>query len=73
MFVLKGMFLESTQYISKKDNQPVKQAVVYSTGDGQTYRVSGVPNLDQYKSTQQVEFPVEVRVYNGSLFVSYRT
>ena len=68
MFVLKGKFLETTSYYSKKDDKYVKQAVIYSDGDGVTYKLSDY-DTSNLKPFQDVQIPVTVRVYEGNLFI----
>lgn len=68
MFILKGRFLEKTSYFSKKDNKTVEQAVVYSEGDGTTYRLTDF-NPPNIKPFDPVEIPVSVGVYDGKLFL----
>ena len=68
MFILKGHFVEETSYFSKKDNKTVKQAVIYSDGDGVTYKISGV-DTSKLQKFCEVQIPCVVGVYEGKLFV----
>jgi len=68
MFLLKGKYLETTSYFSKKENKTINQAVIYSDGDGVTYKLSDLDTRD-YKPFQSVEIPVTVGVYDGKLFL----
>ncbi len=67
MFILKGRFLEKTHF-TNKNNQIVEQAVIYSEGDGTTFKISGV-NCNSFKPYDPVEIPVSVGVYDGRLFL----
>lgn len=68
MFILKGRYLETTSYFSKKDNKTVQQAVIYSEGDGQTYKISGV-DTSKLQPFCEIQIPCVVGVYDGKLFV----
>lgn len=68
MFLLKGKYLETTSYFSKKENKTINQAVIYSEGDGVTYKLSDYDTRD-LKPFQSVEIPVTVGVYDGKLFL----
>lgn len=68
MFILKGHFVEESSYVSKKDNTVVKQAVIYSDGDGVTYKISGIDTSKMQKFAP-VEIPCVVGVYDGKLYV----
>lgn len=68
MFLLKGRYLETTSYVDKKTNETVKQAVIYSEGDGQTYRLSGF-NTANLKPFELVEIPVSVGCYDNKIYL----
>lgn len=68
MFILKGRYLETTSYFSKKENKTVQQAVIYSEGDGQTHKITGL-DTKKLQPFSVVEVPCVVGVYDGKLFV----
>lgn len=68
MFILKGKYLETTSYYSKKDDKHVNQAVIYSDGDGVTYKLSDLDTRD-FKPFQDVQIPVSVGVFDGKLYL----
>lgn len=67
MFVLKGRYLETTSY-KDKEGKDVRQAVIYSEGDGQTYRLTGYNTLN-LKPFDPVEVPVSVGCYDNKIFL----
>lgn len=67
MFVLKGRYLETTSYIDK-EGKTVNQAVIYSEGDGQTYRLGGF-NTVNLKPFDAVQIPVSVGCYDNKIFL----
>ena len=67
MFVLKGRYLETTSYVDK-EGKTVNQAVIYSEGDGNTYRLAGY-NTSQLKPFDQVTIPVSVGCYDNKIFL----
>ncbi len=67
MFILKGRFLERTEY-TNKENRKVQQSVIYSEGDGTTYKLSGF-NDTGLKPFDPVSIPVSVGVYDGKLYL----
>lgn len=67
MFKLIGNYLETTSY-KDKEGKEVKQAVIYSEGDGQTYRLSGFSTVN-LKPFERVEIPVSVGCYDNKIFL----
>ena len=67
MFILKGRFLENTSYVDK-EGKTVNQAVIYSEGDGTTYRLSGY-NTVNVKPFDPVQIPVTVGCYDNKIFL----
>lgn len=67
MFILKGRFMENTQYVNK-EGKTIRQAVIYSEGDGKTYRISDV-NTSSFKQFDPVEIPVTVGCYDNQIYV----
>lgn len=67
MFVLKGRFLEVSSYVNKEGRE-VKQAVIYSEGDGTTYKLSDY-DCSKLKPFDSVAIPVSVGVYDGRLYL----
>lgn len=67
MFVLKGRFMENSEFKSR-DGTVIRQAVIYSEGDGTTHKISGV-DTDGKKPFDPVEIPVTVSVFDGRLVV----
>lgn len=68
MFILKGRYLETTSYVDKRNNETVKQAVIYSEGDGKTYTLSGY-NTVNLKPFDPVEIPVSVGCFDNKIYL----
>lgn len=68
MFILKGRYLETTSYFDKKSNETVKQAVIYSEGDGKTYSLTGYSTVN-LKPFDSVEIPVTVGCYDNKIYL----
>lgn len=67
MFKIEGRYMETTEFTTK-ENTVVRQAVIYSEGDGVSYKITGVDTRG-FKPLDKVEIPVSVSVYDGRLVI----
>lgn len=65
MLKLEGLYIDDVSY-TDKEGKKVEQAVVYSTGEGVSYRLTGVDKT-KHKRGDMVSIPVRVMCFDNKI------
>lgn len=65
MLKLEGLYIDDVSY-KDKEGKEVRQAVIYSTGEGVSYRLTGL-NPNKYKRGETVSIPVRAMSFDNKI------
>lgn len=65
MLKLEGIYIDDVSY-TDKDGKKVEQVVIYSTGEGVSYKLTGV-NKTKYKRGDLVLIPVRAMSFDNKI------